>query len=87
MLIQFPFLVNLMISLYIWSTYPWPDYCQGFLSMSTAALLLVSSVILYPFHAGDKFSTYAIATNSVEYGFCSALTPSVTEKVVRFSFR
>jgi hypothetical protein len=29
MLIQFPFLLSLLISLYIWSTCPWPDCCRG----------------------------------------------------------
>jgi hypothetical protein len=49
-------------------------------------LLLVSSVILYSFSTGSVFNACAIAASSPEYGFCSDLAPSVTEKAFSLGF-
>jgi hypothetical protein len=54
--------------------------------VSAAALLLVSSMILYYFSVGSVFNMCAIAASSPKYRFCSNLTPSVKEKVFSFSF-
>jgi hypothetical protein len=48
------------------------------LIVSAAVLLLVSSVILYSFSTGNVCNACTIAASSPEYGFCSAITPSVT---------
>jgi hypothetical protein len=52
-----------------------------------AALLLVNSVTLDRFSPRSVLNTYAIAANSLEYGFCSVPAPSVTEKVFSLGFR
>lgn len=85
-MILFPFFRSLLISLYIRLTCSWPDCCRGFPSVSAAALLLISSVILYNFSTGSVFNACAIAASSPEYGFCSDLAPSVTEKVLSLGF-
>ena len=54
--------------------------------MSAAALLLVSSVILYFFSVSSVLNVCAIAASSPEYGFRSNLTPSMREKVFSLSF-
>lgn len=61
--ILFPFLRSLLINVYIWQTCSWPDCCRGFLRVSAAALLLVSSVILYCFSTGSVFNACAIAAS------------------------
>lgn len=55
--------------------------------MSVAALLLVSSVTLHRFSPRSMLNAYAIAPNSLEYGFYSALAPSVMAKVFSLGFR
>lgn len=65
----------------------WPDCCQGFFCVSAAALLLVSSMTLHRFNPRSVFSACNIAASSPEYGFCSALAPSVTERVFSLGFR
>lgn len=60
-LILFPFLCSLLIDLYIWHTYSWPNCYRGLLSTWAAALLLVSSVILYCFSTGSVLNVCAIA--------------------------
>jgi len=52
--------------------------------VSTAALLLVSSVMLRNLSFSSKLNTCAITTSSPEYRFCSDLMPSVEEKVSSF---
>src|SRR5438477_7817181 len=59
-----------------------PDCCQGCLSVSTAALLLVSSAMLRNLSFGSELNARTIAASSPEYGFCSDLMPSVEEKVM-----
>jgi hypothetical protein len=54
--------------------------------VSAAALLLVSSVILYCFSTGSVLNACAIAASSPKYGFCSSLTPSMIEKVFSLGF-
>jgi hypothetical protein len=54
--------------------------------VSAAALLLVSSIILYCFSVGSVLNAYAIAASFPKYRFCSNLMPSVKEKVFSFSF-
>src|SRR5258708_38759875 len=62
-------------------TCSWPDCCCGFLSVSTAALFLVRSVMLRYLRCGSCFRAYAIAASSPTYGFCSVLGPRVEERV------
>jgi hypothetical protein len=83
---MFLFFHSLLISLYIRHTCSWPDFCRGFPRVSAAALLLVSSVILYSFSAGSVFNTCTITANSPKYGFCSDLAPDVMEKAFSLSF-
>src|SRR5438477_417362 len=59
----------------------WPDCCRGFLSVSTAALFLVSSVILWYLRRGSCWRAWAIAASSATYGFCSVLGPRVEERL------
>lgn len=87
MLIRVPVFSSFLTNLEAWSTCPWPDRCRGFFSVSAAALLLLSRVIMYPFTPSSMFNAHAIAASSAEYAFCSALTPSVTEKAFSVSFR
>jgi hypothetical protein len=84
--ILFPFFHGLLISLYIRHTCSWPDYYRGFPRESTAALLLVSSMILYSFSTSSDFNTCAIAASSPKYGFYSDLAPSMTEKAFSLGF-
>src|SRR5438045_9285465 len=58
-----------------------PDCCHGCLSVSTAALLLVSSAMPWNLSLGSELKAHAIAASSAEYGFCSDLMPSIEEKV------
>ena len=59
----------------------WPDCCHGFLSMSMAALFLISSVILWYLCHGNCWRAWAIAVSSAMYRFCSVLGPRVEERV------
>jgi hypothetical protein len=65
----------------VWWTCSCLDCCRGCLSVSTAALLLVSSTMLRNLSFGSKLKARAIAATCSEYRFCSDLMPSVEEKV------
>lgn len=58
------------------------DYQRGFLSVRTAALFLVYSVILQYLRRGNYQRAQAIAASSIAYRFCSILRPSVEESVL-----
>src|SRR6516165_8011117 len=65
----------------MWRTCSCPDCCRGCLSVSKAALLLVSSAMLRNLSFGSELKARTIAVSSPEYGFCSDLQPSVEENV------
>ena len=59
----------------------WPDCFCGFLSVSTAALFLVNSVMLWYLRRGKCPKACAMAASSPTYRFCSVLGPRVEERV------
>src|SRR5689334_15416812 len=59
----------------------WPDSWRGFLSVRSAALFLVHSVILWYLRRGSCRRARAIAASSPAYGFCSVLGPRVVKRV------
>jgi hypothetical protein len=75
MLSWFPCLGSLLISLYIWQICSWPDCCRGFLSVRAAALLLVSSEILYCFSPESVLNADAIAASSPSMDSALLLRP------------
>jgi hypothetical protein len=48
--------------------------------VSTATLFLVINMMLRNLSFGSVFRAFAIVANSLEYGFCSSLLPSIEEK-------
>ena len=58
------------------------DCCQGCLSVTVAALLLVCSAMLRNLSFSRELKAHAIAASSLEYRFYSNLLPSVKENVM-----